>query len=92
MTLLPCISLYSVELQVVSPGVLGELANGVYSETSRKPFSVSGFEGAVDITVVQQSYGVTVSVSVFSSCTCVAVVSISWLIVCMCVVLKWSVG
>ena len=75
---------------MVSPGVLGELVDGVYSETSRIPFSVSGFEGAVDITVVQQSYGVTVSVSVCSSCTCVAV-SISWLIVYMCFVLKWSV-
>ena len=90
MTLLPCTSLYSVELQVVSPGVLGELVDGVYSETGRIPFTVSGFEGVVDITVVQQSYEVTVSVSVCSSCTCVAV-SISWLIVCMCVVLKLSV-
>ena len=91
MTLLPCTSPYSIELQVVSPGGLGELVNGVYSESSRVPFTLSGFEGAVDITVVQQSYGVTVSVSVCSSCTCVAV-SISWLIVCMCVVRNSSVG
>ena len=80
MTLLPCASPYSVDLQVVSPGVLGELVNGVYSETGRVPFTLSGFEGAVDITVVQQSYGVTVSVSVCSSCMQVAV------IVCMCVI------
>ena len=72
MTLLPCASPYSVDLQVVSPGVLGELVNGVYSETSRVPFYLFGVEGAVDITVVQQSYGVTVSVSVCSSCTQVA--------------------
>ena len=69
MTLLPCTSPYSVELQVVSPGALGELVNGVYSETGRVPFYVYGFAGAVDITVVQQSSGVTVSVSVCSSCT-----------------------
>ena len=53
---------------MVSPGVLGELVNGVYSETGRVPFTLSGFEGAVDITVVQRPYGVTVSVSVCSSC------------------------
>ena len=69
MTLLPCTNPYSVELQVVSPGALGELVNGVYSKTGRAPFYVYGLEGAVDITVVQQSYGVTVSVSVCSSCT-----------------------
>ena len=64
---------------MVTPEALGELVNGVYSESSRIPFSLSGFAGAVDITVVQQSYGVTVSVSVCSSCTQVAVM------VCMCV-------
>ena len=69
---------------MVSPGGLGELVNGVYSETGRVPFYPYGVEGAVDITVVQQSYGVIVSVSVCSSCVCVAM-SISWLIVCTCV-------
>ena len=57
---------------MVTPEALGELVNGVYSESSRIPFSLSGLAGAVDITVVQQSYGVTVSVSVYSSCMQVA--------------------
>ena len=71
---------------MVSPEALGELVNGVYSETGRVSFYPYGVEGAVDISVVQQSYGVTVSVSVCSSCVCVAM-SISWLIMCMCVLL-----
>ena len=76
---------------MVSPGVLGELVDGVYSETATVPFYFSRFSITVDIIVVQRSYGVTVAVSVCSSCTCVAL-NISWLIMCMCVVMNSSVG
>ena len=68
MTLLPCASPYSFELQVFSVELGGELVNGVYSESTDVPFVLVGFDGRVSITVVQQSYGVTVSVSGCISC------------------------
>ena len=62
MTLLPCTSPYSFGL-VVSSSFLGSLANGVYSESGLVPFNTLGVSGNVVITVVQQEFGVTVSVS-----------------------------
>ena len=62
MTLLPCTSLYSFKL-VVSSTFLGDLVNGVYSESGNVSFTALGVSGNVIITVVQQEFGVTVSVS-----------------------------
>ena len=62
MTLLPCTSPYSFGL-VVSSSFLGSLVNGVYSESGQVPFTAFGVSGNVVITVIQQEFGVTVSVS-----------------------------
>ena len=51
-----------------SVGLGGELVNGVYSESTDVPFVLEGFDGIISITVVQQFYGVTVSVSGCISC------------------------
>ena len=67
MTLLPCTSPYSFGL-VVSSSFLGSLVNGVYSESGQVPFTVLGVSGNVVITVVQQEFGVTVSVSLVLCC------------------------
>ena len=41
----------------------GELVNGVFSASSDVGFTALGFDGTVVITVVQQEFGVTTSVS-----------------------------
>ena len=49
---------------------LGELVNGVFSESSDVDFSVLGVSGTVVITVVQREFGVTTSVSLYDKiCT-----------------------
>ena len=63
MTLLPCTSLYSFALVVSSAAFGGDLLNGVYSENSTASFTAFGIPGDVFITVVQQEFGVTFSVS-----------------------------
>ena len=63
MTLLPCTSPYSIKFVATSSFFLGDLINGVYSKAgniSLRDFNVSG---NVRITVVQQEFGVTFSVS-----------------------------
>ena len=62
MTLLPCTSPYSFGL-VVSSSFLGDLVNGVFSESGEVGFTVFGTAGTVAITAMQQEFGVTVAVS-----------------------------
>ena len=63
MTLLPCTSPYSFGLVVSSTAFGGDLLNGVYSENSTASFTAFGVPGDVFLTVVQQEFGVTFSVS-----------------------------
>ena len=63
MTLLPCTSPYSFGLVVSSSAFGGDLLNGVYSENNTGSFTAFGIPGDVSITVVQQEFGVTFSVS-----------------------------
>ena len=62
MIILPCTSPYSFGL-VVSSSLLGNLVNGVYTESGQVSLTALGVSGNVVITVVQQEFGVTVSVS-----------------------------
>ena len=62
MALLPCTSPYSFGL-VVSVSGSEYLVSGVYSESGQLPFTTVGVSGNAVITVVQQEFGVTVSVS-----------------------------
>ena len=66
MTLLPCTSPYSFGLVVTSSVLEGELVNGVFSISSNVSFTALGFPGIVFITVVQQEFGVTITVSLWS--------------------------
>ena len=50
----------------MSSTLLGDLVNGVFSESSSVSFSTFGASGTVSITVVQQEFGVTVAVSLCS--------------------------
>ena len=63
MTLLPCTSPYSFGLVVSSTFLGGDLVNGVYSENNAVVFTAFGASGIVVITVIQQEFGVTISVS-----------------------------
>ena len=67
MTLLPCSNPYSFGL-VLSSSLLGELVNGVFSESSNVSFTAFGTAGIVTITVTQQEFGVTIAVSYIVKC------------------------
>ena len=62
MTLLPCTSPYSFGL-VMSYSFLGDLVNGVFSESGEVGFTVFGTAGTVAITAMQQEFGLTIAVS-----------------------------
>ena len=63
MTLLPCTSPYSFGLVVSSTLLGGDLVNGVFSESSNVSFTAFGTSGIVTVTVVQQGFRVTITVS-----------------------------
>ena len=63
MTLLPCTSPYSFALVVSSTALGGDLAKGVFSESSEVGFTAFGIRGIVAITAMQQEFGVTIAVS-----------------------------
>ena len=50
----------------MSSSFLGDLVNGVFSESSDIDFTALGFSGTVAVTVVQQEFGVTIAVSLCS--------------------------
>ena len=65
MTLLPCTTPYSFGLVVSSTFLGGDLVNGVFSESSDVGFYIAslGISGTVAIIVVQQEFGLTITVS-----------------------------
>ena len=50
----------------MSSSLLGDLVNGVFSESSNVSFTALGFSGIVVITVVQQEFGAIIAVSLCS--------------------------